>query len=463
MRRTGLRRRILGLCAGLAAGAILAVGAALWIGAQSGPGGWATAFVIAAFAQLGLVTLVWYVLDQSVARPVDRIAAELRVRAHAGHSGALDLADAQHLGDLAPAADAVTRALGAATLETAQAVAAETAHLEAERARLTALLTEIPVACLMVNAANRIVLYDGQAAEILAQSHTPRLLADPGDYFDPDTLSAARAKMQRSGLEVDFHLRAADGALRYSAKMKPMEDGGYLLVIDDAETRLPPEAARPIVYDFALLDAAPQAALEATALSRLCFCVFDTETTGLLPHRDEVVQIGAVRVLNGRLVPGERLETLVDPGRPIPEAATRVHGIGDHAVAGAPDIAMAGRRLHAFAREAVIVAHNAPFDMAFLRRHADRMGVEWSHPVIDTVLVSAVLFGITETHTLDALCRRLGIALPAERRHTAMGDAEATAQALLRMIPMLEGRGITTLGALLAETKRYGRLLEDLN
>ena len=132
-------------------------------------------------------------------------------------------------------------------------------------------------------------------------------------------------------------------------------------------------------------------------------------------------------------------------------------------VAGQPGIARAGRQFHCFARDSVIVAHNAPFDMAFLQRHKGRMGVVWDHPILDTVLLSAVLFGASETHTLDALCERLDVTIPETLRHTALGDARATAEVLVRMLPMLEARGLTTFGAVIAETRRHGRLLEDLN
>ncbi|MCB1328399.1 MAG: 3'-5' exonuclease, partial [Maritimibacter sp.] len=155
--------------------------------------------------------------------------------------------------------------------------------------------------------------------------------------------------------------------------------------------------------------------------------VFDTETTGLVPHKDDIVQIGAVRVVNGRIVPGESLDQLVNPGRKIPPASTKVHGVTDAMVADAPSMKIAGRLLHQFARGAVIVAHNAPFDMAFLRRHGERDGLAWEHPVLDTVLLSAVLFGASETHTLDALCARLDVTIPEAMRHTALGDAQATA------------------------------------
>ena len=163
------------------------------------------------------------------------------------------------------------------------------------------------------------------------------------------------------------------------------------------------------------------------------------------------------------LVPGEVLDLLVDPGMPIPPAATRVHRVTDAMVRGRPDIAEAGRRFHGFARGAVIVAHNAPFDMAFLRRHQARMGVVWDNPILDTVLLSAVLFGAGQPHTLDALCERLGVSLPPALRHTALGDARATAEVLVRMLPMLEARGITTFGQVLEETRRHGRILADQN
>ncbi|NIY99913.1 3'-5' exonuclease, partial [Salipiger sp. HF18] len=168
-------------------------------------------------------------------------------------------------------------------------------------------------------------------------------------------------------------------------------------------------------------------------------------------------------VLNGRIVPGEVLDLLVDPGIPIPASSSRVHKVTDAMVAGKPDIGEAGRRFHRFAKGSVIVAHNAPFDMAFLRRHRDRMGVEWDHPILDTVLLSAVLFGASETHTLDALCQRLGVEIPQALRHTALGDANATAQVLVMMLPMLAARGMRTFGEVLEETRKHGRLLEDLN
>ena len=119
---------------------------------------------------------------------------------------------------------------------------------------------------------------------------------------------------------------------------------------------------------------------------------------------------------------------------------------------------VAARRLHRFAQGAVLVAHNADFDMAFLHRDEVHIGLSFDHPVLDTVMLSAILFGDSANHSLDALTTRLGIDLSEEARHTAIGDASATAEVLLKLIPALQARGLNTLGDVLEEVRRHGRL-----
>lgn len=198
-------------------------------------------------------------------------------------------------------------------------------------------------------------------------------------------------------------------------------------------------------FDFDL-PAAPKSDLDGQLLSDLSFVVFDTETTGLSPRGgDEIVQIAGVRVVNGRILRGEVFDTLVDPKRPIPAASTAIHGIDDSMVAGAPDIVEAGQAFHKFCQGAVLVAHNAPFDMAFLRLKEDQIQRRFDHPVLCTVLLSAVMFDHTNKHTLDALAERLGVTLPQEVRHTALGDALATAEVFRQMTELLKHAGISTL------------------
>ncbi|MGJ8606048.1 MAG: exonuclease domain-containing protein [Marivita sp.] len=465
-----LRTRIFLFFCLLGLGGLASVGASLWFGygravETTAANGFTFAAILAGFLILGLTAVIWLLFDENVAKPIERLASDMRTRAHAGVDSELDLKAARYLGDLAPAASAVTRQLNDSAISTAQAIATQTARLTAEKARLTALLTEIPVATILVNPTGQIVLYDGQAAEVLAQLGVPRLNASLSDYFDPAALDAAVGKLGKTGKDVSVTASSHDGHLNFDAKLKPMEGGGYLMVIDSQTLDLAPEAARPLVYDFDLLDRSTGAGadLQDAPLRSMCFSVFDTETTGLLPHKDDVVQLGAVRVLNGRIIEGEVINQLVDPGRPIPPASTKVHKVTDTMVRGQPDILTVAKRFHAFSRDAVIVAHNAPFDMAFLHRHAPATGVVWDHPIIDTVLLSAVLFGASATHTLDALCDRLNVTIPSALRHTALGDARATAEVLVKMLPMLEARGLTTFGQVIEETRRHGRLLEDLN
>ncbi|MCC5977663.1 MAG: hypothetical protein JJU21_06360 [Salinarimonas sp.] len=261
-------------------------------------------------------------------------------------------------------------------------------------------------------------------------------------------------------------LTAAMVLARHGSALAGDPDGcGLRIGLRRARRAVAPPAPlrRCAVYDFALLDRARSAGIAQTDLENLAYVVFDTETTGLDPQRDEIVQLAAVRVVNGRIVDGEMFETLIDPQRPIPPGATAVHGITPQMVIGAPQIAEAGARFHRFAAGAVLVAHNAPFDMAFLRRHEPDICQRFDNPVLDTVLASAVLFGQGESHSLDALAARFGIVIPEAARHTALGDAEATAQVLVRMLPMLRARGFRTFGDLVGEMRRYGRLLKDLN
>lgn len=230
------------------------------------------------------------------------------------------------------------------------------------------------------------------------------------------------------------------------------------------EVRRPAPISRTVVYDFDLLDREKTGQIAEARLDKLNCVVFDTETTGLLPQQgDEIVQLAAVRIVNGRIVDSEVFDTLVNPGRPIPAGSTEVHGITDVMVADAPSVAEALRRFHRFAAGAVLVAHNAPFDMQFLRRREEELGLRFDHPVLDTVLLSAVVFGQHEVHSLDALTHRLAVTIPEEARHTAIGDARATAEAFLRLVRILNGRKLSTFGTVVGELRRHARLLKDLN
>jgi DNA polymerase-3 subunit epsilon len=219
--------------------------------------------------------------------------------------------------------------------------------------------------------------------------------------------------------------------------------------------RLPP---RPEFYDFDLLARTSQpASLLERPLAELAYVVFDTETTGLDPAGgDRVVQIAGVRIVNRRLLTGEVFDALVDPGRPIPKASIRYHRITDPMVQGRPPLEIVLPQFHAFADGAVLVAHNAAFDMAFLRREEAQLGLAFDQPVLDTLLLSAVLHDHTTAHGLDAIAGRFGITL--QGRHQALGDAIGTGRLFLRMLELLEAEGVRTLGAALNFAERAAAL-----
>ena len=664
--RLSLRLRIFLFFALIAVGGSALVIAGLTIGyIRLGEAHALNSFVIAGlvavFAIGGLTTWIWVLFDEHVARPVERLAADLRARAHSDVDQGIDHDIGRYLGDLAPAADAVAANLTETRNAMALAVGRETARLATEKTRLETLLAEVPDGVLFCTPHHTIALYNGHCRDILGTSDalglgrpvaallrmgpieqaydrlktSPteegtdilvttragarllearlRLLRLEGQETEgpgyiltlrdvtadlrvqaerahllnhlldgltqalpalegspaktalaalaadtatrksatdtewwpmealsaPDLGAALTARLARKGLTLHPDLPPTDLrcdgfaitrmlerlALEWSAtgatgltltlaaqtpdsavlsleatvapdpdnlarwRATPLSPGltgftaadvllshGTQLTVEPAgpgrhalRLALPLAKPRPagpsrtVLYDFDLLNAEIPETLAAAALKSLSFVIFDTETTGLNPQVDEICQIAALRVVNGKIVAGERFDMLVNPGRTIPAASTAVHHITNAMVADAAPVPQALARFHAFAEGAVLVAHNAPFDMSFLRRREAEIGKRFDQPILDTVLCSAILYGQSAEHTLDALCARLHVRIPDEARHTAIGDAIGTAEAFRKMIPMLEAAGLPNLGALIKAFDRHSRLIEHLN
>ena len=219
-------------------------------------------------------------------------------------------------------------------------------------------------------------------------------------------------------------------------------------------------ASRPEFYDFDLFQQREaDSDWNERPLRSLRFTVFDTETTGLNPSEgDQILQIGAVRIVNGRLLAHECYEQLVHPGRDIPEAGIPIHGITPEMVAGQPRIEAVLPVFHRFAADSVLVAHNAAFDMKFLQLLEPRTGVVFDQPVLDTLLLSVVAHPHQASHRLEALAERFGLNIMG--RHTALGDAMVTAEVWLCLLEQLEKMGIHTLGQARAAAQQtyYARL-----
>ncbi len=210
---------------------------------------------------------------------------------------------------------------------------------------------------------------------------------------------------------------------------------------------------RPEYYDFDLFERIETTgALAERRLGELSYTVFDTETTGLEPSAgDEIISIGAVRIVNGRLLKNEVFEQLVNPLRPIAREATRIHGIDRRTLVNEPPIGQALPAFHRFCEDTVLVAHNAAFDMRFLELKEATTGVRFAQPVLDTLLLSAVVHPSFEDHDLDAMAERLGVRVIG--RHTALGDALVTGEVFLKLLPLLADRGIVTLGQALEASR----------
>ena len=184
----------------------------------------------------------------------------------------------------------------------------------------------------------------------------------------------------------------------------------------------------------------------ALALEDATYVVFDLETTGLSPVSSAICEIGAVRVRGLELE--ERFETLVNPRRPLPAPIAALTGIDPRALRGAPPVELAVRRFLEFAGDAVLVAHNARFDLGFLDREVERLtGRRVASPVVDTVwLARRLLEGRQKRVGLASLAYFFGTAT--QPCHRALADSEATAEILLALIGLAQERGAETVAQL---------------
>ena len=174
------------------------------------------------------------------------------------------------------------------------------------------------------------------------------------------------------------------------------------------------------------------------------YVVFDLETTGLSAAKNKIIEIGAVKVIGGEVV--DRFSTFVNPQVPIPFRIISLTGITDAMVKDAPVIEDILPSFIKFCEGTVLVAHNAAFDTGFINENCQRLGIEFEYTSVDTMGVSRVMFPEAKKHTLDVLCKKLGVVL--DNHHRAVDDAEATAGIFLKMIKRLKEMDILTLSKL---------------
>ena len=174
------------------------------------------------------------------------------------------------------------------------------------------------------------------------------------------------------------------------------------------------------------------------------YVVFDLETTGFSPTQNKIIEIGAVKVVGGKIV--DRFSEFVNPEVPIPFQIEDLTGINDHMVLDAETIETLLPRFMEFCKDSVLVAHNADFDTGFIRVNCERLSLPYDYTVLDTVSLARLLLPELSKYKLNIVAKALGISL--ENHHRAVDDAEATAEIFLKFLTMLSEKGIETLDGL---------------
>ena len=177
------------------------------------------------------------------------------------------------------------------------------------------------------------------------------------------------------------------------------------------------------------------------------YVVFDLETTGLSPNTCKIIEIGAVKVENGQIV--DRFSTFVNPKEPIPYKIEELTSIRDDMVIDAPTIEEILPEFMKFCEGSIMVAHNAEFDMSFIKKNCDRQGISYDFTIGDTMTLAQLLLPNLNRFRLDTVAKAIGVHLG--NHHRAVDDAACTADIFLKFIGMLKERGIHTLDEVNAE------------
>ena len=183
------------------------------------------------------------------------------------------------------------------------------------------------------------------------------------------------------------------------------------------------------------------------------YVVFDIETTGFSAVTDRIIEIGAVKVEDGKIT--DKFSTFVNPKRPIPFRITELTSITDEMVIDSPDIETILPQFIEFIGDAVLVAHNASFDVGFIEQNCKRQKIEADFTYVDTVALARVLLPALNRFKLDTVAKALNISL--ENHHRAVDDAGCTAEIFVKFVQMLKERELTTL----AKVNEFGDLNPD--
>ncbi|PNT93256.1 PolC-type DNA polymerase III [Pseudoclostridium thermosuccinogenes] len=258
------------------------------------------------------------------------------------------------------------------------------------------------------------------------------------------------AEVKRVELHLHTQMSAMDGvtsaadlvkrAAKWGHKAIAITDHGVVQAYPDAYSTAKKENIKIIygVEAYLLDDRIPVVYNPKDQCLDDSFVVFDIETTGLDAEKDKITEIGAVKIKGGKIV--DRFSTFVNPEVPIPAHITKLTGITDEMVKDAPVISAALDEFLRFSEGSVLVAHNANFDVGFIRHNCRVLGKDATFTVLDTLQLCRNLFPELGRHKLNIVAKHLGVSL--ENHHRAVDDSKATADILLICFDKLKERGI---------------------
>lgn len=233
-------------------------------------------------------------------------------------------------------------------------------------------------------------------------------------------------------------------AMKWGHKAIAITDHGDVQAFPDANHTVPSDSDFKVIYgvEAYLVDDLKGMVTDSQNQDLDAdYVVFDLETTGFSPETNRIIEIGAVKVQNGKIV--DKFSTFVNPQVPIPFRIEQLTSINDSMVIDAPVIADILPEFMKFCEGCVMVAHNADFDMSFIKKNCQRLDIPCKPTIVDTVALARVLFPNLNRFKLDTVAKALGVSL--ENHHRAVDDAGCTAEIFVKFIEMLRERGMSTL------------------
>ncbi|MGJ7044448.1 PolC-type DNA polymerase III [Thermoanaerobacterium thermosulfurigenes] len=283
------------------------------------------------------------------------------------------------------------------------------------------------------------------------------------DKYERDLiLNAKDIEMCEKSFRVDSHLQkrvelhvhtqmsSMDGVSSAESLIKRASEWGHkaIAITDHAVLQAYPEAQSAakkygikVIYGiegYLVNDGVPIVSGSTSATIDGSFVVFDIETTGLSSINDNIIEIGAVKIKNFQIV--DTFETFVNPQVHISKFITKLTGITDDMVKEYPSIEEILPKFLDFIKDSILVAHNANFDVTFIKTKARNLGMEVDNPVLDTLELSRHMYENLKNYKLDTVAQHLGVSL--ENHHRAVDDAKATAEIFIKSINKLKENGI---------------------